>query len=75
MAHIYSVQTAIRLFKEESFDLALVAPSIIEGAARELEREGFFHDESDIVARFDDYQEEIKLLHAEALNEFRSILY
>lgn len=67
---IFSARTAIRLFKEEKIDLALVAPELINAASKILEEEGDHAAASDIHARFDDYQEELRCLEAQARAEF-----
>lgn len=69
-AKIFSARTAMRLFKEDSADLALVAPSMIEAASALFEAEGDHAAANDIHARFDDLQEELRILMAEALAEF-----
>ena len=67
---IFSARTAIRLFREENSDLALVAPDIIESASEILEKEGDHAASADIHARFDDLQEELRILMTEAIAEF-----
>lgn len=62
MAEIFSHVTAMRLFKEESFDLALCSAGSIQAAADEFERQGDYAAASDIVARWDDYQEELRCM-------------
>lgn len=70
MSKIFSTVTAKRLFREESFDLAIVAPSIIQAAAEEFEAEGDYGAATDIQARFEDYQEELRIMEADARREF-----
>lgn len=67
---IFSAETAIRLFKEENSDLALVAPEIVQGASERLEERGDHAAANDILSRYDDLQEELRCLMADALAEF-----
>lgn len=62
---IFSVVTAMRLFKEENSDLALCHPNIIKGASERFEKEGDHAAAGDIVSRYDDYQEELRIMMAE----------
>jgi hypothetical protein len=55
-------QEAIELFFQESSDLAIASLKTLEAAAWELEREGFFHAATDIQARWQDYQEELRVM-------------
>lgn len=67
---IFSARTAMRLFKEESSDLALVHPNMIEAASELFKAEGDHAAANDIHARYDDLQEELRVLMAEAAAEF-----
>lgn len=69
-AQIFSARTAMRLFKEESSDLALVHENMIHAASDLFEAEGDHAAANDIIARYDDYQEELRCLMADALAEF-----
>lgn len=53
---------AISLFKNEMMELALASPSVIEEASNLAEAEGSFDIVSDIVARYEDYQEELRCM-------------
>ena len=64
---IYSVETAKRLFLEESMDLALCHPNMIKGASDAFEAEGNHAAANDILTRYDDYQEELRIMAAEFL--------
>lgn len=64
---IFSAKTAQRLFKEESMDLALCHPNMIEAASELFEQEGDHAAANDIHARYDDYQEELRCMAAEFL--------
>lgn len=67
---IFSARTAIRLFREESDDLALVHPNMIDAASEILEKEGDHAAANDIHSRFDAAQEELRCLMAAARAEF-----
>ena len=67
---IFSVETAKRLFLEESMDLALCHPNMIRGASDAFETEGNYAAANDIVVRYDEYQEELQIMLAEARAEF-----
>jgi hypothetical protein len=67
---IFSVEVAKRLFREESMDLALCHPNMIRGASDAFEAEGDHAAACDIVARYDEYQEELEIMMADARAEF-----
>jgi hypothetical protein len=64
---IFSAATAQRLFKEESMDLALCHPNMIQAASDLFEKAGDFEAANDIFARYDDYQEELRCMMQEFL--------
>lgn len=64
---IFSARIAMRLFKEENSDLALVHPNMIEAASELFEKEGDHAAANDIHARYDDLQEELRCMMAEFL--------
>ena len=70
MAKIFSVQTAMRLFKEESSDLALCHENMIEGASKAFEAAGDYASANDIWARYYDCKEELDYLLADLMAEF-----
>ncbi len=71
MTHkIFSSRTAMRLFKEESSDLALVAPDMVRAASDLFEKEGDYAAANDILSRYDDYCEELRYMMAELEAEF-----
>ena len=62
---IYSTRTAMRLFREESADLALVHPNMIIAASNMFAAEGDFVAAYDIVSRHEKYLEELRCPAAE----------
>ncbi len=71
MTHkIFSARTAMRLFKEESSDLALVAPDMIRSASEIFEKEGDYDAANDILARYDNECEDLRYMMAELEAEF-----
>ena len=64
---IFSARTAMRLFKEENMDLALVHPNMIDAASDLFEKEGDHAAANGIHARYDDLQEELRCMAAEFL--------
>ena len=64
---IFSARTAMRLFKEENMDLALVHPNMIDAASDLFEKEGDYDAANDIHARYDALQEELRCMAAEFL--------
>ena len=70
MAKIFSVQVAMRLFKEESMDLALCHENMIRGASEAFEAAGDYAAANDIWARYEDYKEELEIMMADAMAEF-----
>lgn len=56
---------AIELFRAESFWLAMATEAVIEEAAELADHHGDDHIASDIHARWDDYQEELRCMAAE----------
>lgn len=66
MTHkIFSARTAMRLFKEDSMDLALVHPNMIKAASALFDEDGDHAAATDIHARYDDLQEELRCMAAE----------
>jgi len=70
MAKIFSKVTAMRLFKEESMELALCIPSAIEAASKAFEDAGDYAAANDIYARYDDCQEDLRYEMQAAMEEF-----
>jgi lipase chaperone LimK len=56
---------AISFFNEELFDLSLASLDVIKEASQKLEEMGMFGDANDIFARYDDYQEELRIMMME----------
>jgi hypothetical protein len=69
-AKIFSVETAKRLFKDESDDLVLCHENMIKAASAAFEADGDYASASDIIARYEDMQETMRIMIAQAIAEF-----
>jgi hypothetical protein len=67
MSHVNlnAAKLAMKHFNEESSDLVLMSMAVIQAASDLFKQEGNYAAANDILARYDDYQEELAYLIAE----------